>query len=143
MVNVFDTSVESFAVRGVLPMVMSRIEILHVPSADLQRRVDVQVLVERRNRTLGLARRVVELWMGTVFEFGNVRRTTVVYYQADVLKGKTKLFSKPTSTWSRTRVTVYTNLSVPKHVDLMPFTVVQTLLGFHLEFQRTGTEVDE
>lgn len=86
MVNVFDTSVEPFAVRGVLPMVMSGIEVLHVSPADLQRRVYVQVLVERRDRTLGLARRVVELGMGTVFELGNIRRPTVVYYQADVLK---------------------------------------------------------
>jgi len=34
-------------------------------------------------------------------------------------------------------------LRIPKHVYLVPLAVVQALLRFHLEFQRTGSEVDE
>lgn len=73
-------------------MVMCGIEVLYVSAADLQRRIDVQVLVERRYGALGLARGIVEFRMGTVLEFGNVRRTTVVHHQTDVLYvGKRKL----------------------------------------------------
>jgi len=88
VVNVFDASVEPLSVRGVLPMIKSRIEVLYVSTADLQRRIDVQVLVERRYRALSLTRRIVELRMGTVFEFGNIRRATVVDNQTDVLNKK-------------------------------------------------------
>lgn len=89
VINVFDASVETLSIRGVLPMVKNGIEVLYVSTADLQRRIDVQVLVERRYHALSLARRIVELRMGTVFEFGNVSRTTVVDHQTDVLNKKT------------------------------------------------------
>lgn len=90
VIDIFDAAVEPFSVWGGLPMIVSRIEVLHVPAADLQRRIDVQVLIEWWYCALGLARGIVELWMRTVFQFGDVRRTAVVHHQTDVLKKKTK-----------------------------------------------------
>lgn len=91
MIDVFDAAIETFAVRGVLPVIVCGVKVLYVPAANLQRRVDVQVLVERRYRALGLARGIVKFRMRTVFQFGNVRRTAVVHHQTDVLKRKDKM----------------------------------------------------
>ena len=76
--QILDTPVETFADRHVLPLVVGRVELLHVQTTDLQGSVHVQVLVERWYSPLGLAAGVVELWRRAVLRFRDVRRLAVV-----------------------------------------------------------------
>ena len=76
--QILDAPVETFADRHVLPLVVGRVELLHVQTTDLKGGVHVQVLVERWYSPLGLAAGVVELWRRSVFRLRDVRRLAVV-----------------------------------------------------------------
>lgn len=66
--EILDAAVEALAHRHVLPLVVRRVELLHIETADLQRRVHVQVLIERRYYTRGLATGIVEFRRASVLQ---------------------------------------------------------------------------
>lgn len=76
--EILDTAIEALAHRHVLPLVVRRIELLYVETADLQRCVHVQVLVERRNCAGGLAASIVEFRRTSILQLGYLRGFAVV-----------------------------------------------------------------
>lgn len=76
--EILDTAVEALAHRHVLPLVVRRVELLHVETADLQRCVHVQVLVEGRYCARGLAASVVEFRRSSILQLGYLRGFAVV-----------------------------------------------------------------
>jgi len=76
--QILDAAVEALAERHVLPLVMRRVELLHVETADLQRCVYVQILVEWRYRARSLATGVVEFWRTSILQLGYLRGFAVV-----------------------------------------------------------------
>ena len=86
--NVPDAAVEGLAERGVVPLVVQRVELLRRHPADLQRRVDVEVLVEGGNAAADLAGGAVELGGLAVLVFHHVGRAAEVHHKADFLSVK-------------------------------------------------------
>lgn len=78
MEEILDTAVEALAHRHVLPLVVRRVELLDVETADLQRCVYIQVLVEWWHRALSLTTGVVEFGRATILQLGYLRGLTVI-----------------------------------------------------------------
>lgn len=76
--EILDTAVEALAHRHVLPLIVRRIELLDIETADLQRCIHIQVLVERRYCTRGLATGVVEFRRASILQLGYLRGFAVV-----------------------------------------------------------------
>jgi hypothetical protein len=68
-----------------------RVELFDVQAADLQRRVHVQVLVERRHCARSLTTRVVEFGRTAVLQLGNLRGFAVVDDELDGLSKESSL----------------------------------------------------
>jgi len=89
--KVLNAAVEALAYRHVLPLVVRRVELFDVQAADLQRRVHVQVLVERRHCARSLTTRVVELGRTAILQLGNLRGFAVVDDELDGLSNESSL----------------------------------------------------
>lgn len=76
--EILNTAVEALAHRHVFPLVVRRIELFHVETADLQRCVHVQVLVEWRYCARGLATSVIEFRRASVLQLGYLRGFAVI-----------------------------------------------------------------
>lgn len=78
MEEILDAAIKALAHRHVFPLVMRRVELFHVETADLQRCIHIQVLVEWRYCARGLATSVIEFRWTSVLQFGYLRGFTVI-----------------------------------------------------------------
>ncbi|KYN00797.1 hypothetical protein ALC62_08480 [Cyphomyrmex costatus] len=76
--QILDATVEAFAHRHMFPLVMRWIELLYVETADLQRCVYVQVLVERGYSSRSLTTGIIEFWRASILQLRYFRGFAVV-----------------------------------------------------------------
>ena len=116
--EIADASAEALTVRKVIPAELGGVECRVGDASDLQRGVNVEILVERRHLSFDLAERRVKEGRRSIFRLVDGGEAAEIEDHPHVLR-------------------------VPEDVKSMPISVIQPPRRLDFQLQGAGTEVDE